>query len=92
MKIGIILATFSCIGTYPLTIERLNTWESGTRIFERIFFKRSVEMPFRSSDFLPFKSITTFEISSAVMGILAQLNKGIIGRGAGSGGLTLGCT
>ena len=46
-------------------------------------------MPFRSSDFLPFKSFTTFVISSEVMGTLAQLKIGILGWGAGSGGLTV---
>ena len=37
-------------------------------------------MPFRSSDFLPFKSFTMFVISSEVMGTLAQLKIGILVR------------
>ena len=80
-----ILATFSCDGTCPLTIERLKTWERGTRILERMFFRKNVEMPFISSDFLPFKSFTTSEISSSVIGTLAQLNIGVLGWGTYSG-------
>ena len=60
------------------------------REFLREYLKKSVEMPFRSSDFLPFKSFTMFVISSEVMGTLAQLKIGILGWGAGSGGLTVG--
>ena len=47
-------------------------------------------MLLKSSDFLPFKSFTTLEISSTVIGTLAQLNMGMLGKGSGSGGLTVG--